>query len=214
MLHEACSQMRLWQRRLPGELPLYMSVNLSSKQFKQSNLITTITRTLDNTGLDPRRLMLEITESVVMENIEVATRMLEALRDLGVEVSIDDFGTGYSSLSYLHRLPIDTLKIDRSFISRMSENNENREIIRTIIMLARNLEMGVVAEGVETKEQIGLLRELKCESAQGYAFSMPINAGLAEQMIQRISAGGPAIPWADETSPPEIALPLASVYQM
>jgi len=191
-----------------------MSVNLSGKQFKQSNLITTITKTLDNTGLDPRRLKLEITESVVMENIEVATRMLEALRDLGVEMSIDDFGTGYSSLSYLHRLPIDTLKIDRSFISCMSENNENREIIRTIIMLARNLEMGVIAEGVETKEQIRLLRELKCESAQGYVFSMPVSAGLAEQMIQRVSAGEPAIPWADEASPPEIAVPLASVYQM
>jgi diguanylate cyclase (GGDEF)-like protein/PAS domain S-box-containing protein len=214
MLHEACTQMRLWQRRLPRELPLYMSVNLSSKQFKQSNLITTITRTLDNTGLDPRMLKLEITESVVMENIEVATRMLEALRDLGVEMSIDDFGTGYSSLSYLHRLPIDTLKIDRSFISRMTENNENREIIRTIIMLARNLEMAVVAEGVETKEQIRLLRELECESAQGYVFSMPINSGLAEQMIQRISAGEPAIPWADEASPLDIVVPLASIYQM
>jgi len=191
-----------------------MSVNLSSKQFKHSNLITTITRTLDSTGLDPRRLKLEITESVVMENIEVATRMLEALRDLGVEMIIDDFGTGYSSLSYLHRLPIDTLKIDRSFISAMTENNENREIIRTIIMLARNLQMEVVAEGVETKEQIRLLRELECDSAQGYVFSIPVNAGLAEQMIQRISAGEPAIPWADEVGPPDLPLPLASVYQM
>src|SRR5262249_4154041 len=140
---------------------------------------------LNMTRIDPRMLKLEITESIVMENIEVASGMLEQLRALGVELSIDDFGTGYSSLSYLHRLPIDTLKIDRSFVGRMRENNENKEIARTIILLAQNLGMGVVAEGVETREQVDLLCELKCQSGQGYLFSRPLDAEAAEQLIQK-----------------------------
>ena len=139
VLAEACAQMKIWEQHYSSSLPLLMSVNLSSKQFIHSELIEQIIQILQTTGISPSKLKLEITESVVMENVEVASQMLQQLRSLGIELSIDDFGTGYSSLSYLHRLPIDTLKIDRSFVSRIQENNENKEIVRTIILLAQNL---------------------------------------------------------------------------
>ncbi|HYE13215.1 MAG TPA: EAL domain-containing protein, partial [Pyrinomonadaceae bacterium] len=145
VLNEACKQMRRWQKSFPSDPPLFMSVNLSSKQFSQNTLISKVAVILQETGIDPHCVKLEITESVVMENIETATEMLRQLRALGVQLAIDDFGTGYSSLSYLHRFPIDTLKIDRSFVTRMSENNENTEIVRTIVVLAQNLGMDVVA---------------------------------------------------------------------
>ncbi|HZH89538.1 MAG TPA: EAL domain-containing protein [Pyrinomonadaceae bacterium] len=182
-LQEACRQMRRWQRRFPSDPPLFISVNLSGKQFTQADLIGQVKEILDETKLDPRSLKLEITESVVMENIDTATEMLKQLRALGVQLSIDDFGTGYSSLSYLHRFPIDTLKVDRSFVMRMVDNNENIEIVRTILMLAQNLGMDVVAEGVETKEQLALLRKLGCENGQGYFFSRPVSVGGAEKII-------------------------------
>jgi diguanylate cyclase (GGDEF)-like protein/PAS domain S-box-containing protein len=182
-LHEACRQMRRWQKRYPSDPPLSISVNLSGRQFTQPNLIEQVRDILADTKLDPRSLKLEITESVVMENIDTATEMLRQLRALGVQLSIDDFGTGYSSLSYLHRFPIDTLKIDRSFVMQMVDNNENIEIVRTIVMLAQNLGMDVVAEGVETKEQLALLRKLGCENGQGYFFSRPVSVGGAEKII-------------------------------
>jgi diguanylate cyclase (GGDEF)-like protein/PAS domain S-box-containing protein len=182
-LQEACRQMRRWQRRFPSDPPLFISVNLSSRQFTQPDMIDQVKDILDETKLDPRSLKLEITESVVMENIDTATEMLKQLRALGVQLSIDDFGTGYSSLSYLHRFPIDTLKVDRSFVMRMVDNNENIEIVRTILMLAQNLGMDVVAEGVETKEQLALLRKLGCENGQGYFFSRPVSVGGAEKII-------------------------------
>jgi EAL domain-containing protein (putative c-di-GMP-specific phosphodiesterase class I) len=123
----------------------------------------------------------------VMENIEAAVEMLESLRSLGVEVSIDDFGTGYSSLSYLHRLPIDTLKVDRSFVSRMANNNENTEIVRTIVTLAQSLDMKVVAEGVETSEQLAQLQILRCEGGQGFLFSRPLDAEAASALLAGMS---------------------------
>ncbi|HEY0174233.1 MAG TPA: EAL domain-containing protein, partial [Pyrinomonadaceae bacterium] len=138
---------------------------------------------LRRTGLNPRQLKLEITEGAVMDNIDAATEMLRQLRDLGVQLAIDDFGTGYSSLSYLHRFPIDTLKIDRSFVTRMANNTENIEIVRTIVMLAQVLGMDVVAEGVETKEQLKILRDLHCEYGQGYYFSRPASASDSEKII-------------------------------
>jgi diguanylate cyclase (GGDEF)-like protein/PAS domain S-box-containing protein len=183
MLHESCRQMRRWQKLFPGEAPLFVSVNLSAKQFAQPNLTGAVAAVLEKTKLSPRCLKLEITESVVMENIEAATEMLRELRALGVQLAIDDFGTGYSSLSYLHRFPIDTLKIDRSFVTRMVDNSENIEIVRTIVMLAQILGMDVVAEGVETKEQLALLRKLGCENGQGYYFSRPATPTDAEKII-------------------------------
>ena len=135
------------------------------------------------TGFDPRSLKLEITESVVMENAEEATARIGQLRDLGVELYLDDFGTGYSSLSYLHRFPVDTLKIDRSFINWMGVRDENSEIVRTIVELAHNLRMKVIAEGVETEEQVSYLKALQCEYGQGYYFSRPLDAESAGRLI-------------------------------
>jgi len=175
--------MKRWLDAVPENDDLTMSVNLSNKQFGNSGLLEQIVQALEITGLDPRRLKLEITESVVMDNVSVATETLAHLRALGVELGIDDFGTGYSSLSYLHRLPIDTLKIDRSFVSSLSDNSENREIVRTIIMLAQNLGMNVVAEGVETTAQLEQLIDLKCESGQGYLFSAAVDAEAAARLI-------------------------------
>jgi diguanylate cyclase (GGDEF)-like protein/PAS domain S-box-containing protein len=182
-LHEACRQMREWQEKFPQASPIFMSVNLSAKQFNHSLLIAQIDNVLRRTGLSPRQLKLEITEGAVMDNIDTASDMLRHLRDLGVQLAIDDFGTGYSSLSYLHRFPIDTLKIDRSFVTRMANNHENVEIVRTIVMLAQALGMDVVAEGVETKEQLKLLRDLQCEYGQGYYFSRPSSPADAERII-------------------------------
>jgi EAL domain-containing protein (putative c-di-GMP-specific phosphodiesterase class I) len=182
-LHEACRQMRRWEKTYNTATPLFISVNLSCKQFNNQLLLEQVSNVLNKTGISPRRLKLEITESAVMDNIDSATEMLSQLRDLGVQLAIDDFGTGYSSLSYLHRFPIDTLKIDRSFVTRMADNAENVEIVRTIVMLAQVLGMDVIAEGVETKEQLKILRDLRCEFGQGYYFSRPSNTSDAEKII-------------------------------
>ncbi|MEP6818822.1 MAG: EAL domain-containing protein [bacterium] len=189
VLRAACKQMRQWHAAL-GRESLTISVNLSGKQLTQTNLIQQIQETLEQTGLKPGCLRLEITESVVMENAELATNTLLQLRKLGVHLSIDDFGTGYSSLSYLHRFPVNTLKIDRSFIGRMAKGDENSEIVRTICTLANNLGMEVVAEGVETREQLELLRSLKCEYGQGYLFSRPVDAKTATKLVIENPSGG------------------------
>ena len=183
VLYEACRQMQAWQEQLSVKQPLAISVNLSVKQFIQQDLIEQIDQILQQTGLDVQNLKLEITESVIMENTESATIMLSQLRALGIQLCMDDFGTGYSSLSYLHRFPINTLKIDRSFISSMSMNSENLEIVRTIIALARNLNLDVTAEGVETAEQLAQLRALQCEYGQGYFFSKPVDSEVAGKLI-------------------------------
>jgi diguanylate cyclase (GGDEF)-like protein/PAS domain S-box-containing protein len=182
VLGEACRQIKAWQEQFPSE-PLQISVNLSGKQFTQTDLVEQIKCLLDEIGLEPRSLKLEITESTVMENTEVAIKLLQELEALGIELSIDDFGTGYSSLSYLHRFPLATLKIDRSFVSRMEGQNENAEIVRTIVMLARSLGMDVVAEGIETESQLSQLAALQCDYGQGYLFSKPVDAERASQLL-------------------------------
>ncbi len=183
VLNEACRQMREWQRLGLADESVTMSVNLSSRQFSQVDLIDHIASALRDSGLKAGNLKLEITESMVMENIDTAIDMLMQLRNLGVGLSIDDFGTGYSSLSYLHRFPIDTLKIDRSFVTQMTDNSENAEIVRTIVTLARSLDMAVVAEGVETADQLRQLGELGCDYGQGYLFSRPVGAGQAAELL-------------------------------
>jgi diguanylate cyclase (GGDEF)-like protein/PAS domain S-box-containing protein len=171
VLTQACRQIKIWQQDFPQDQTLQVSVNLSGKQFIAPDLIGQIKRVIQETGVNPHCLKLEITESMMMENIELVIGTLEQLRAIGLELSIDDFGTGYSSLSYLHRLPASTLKIDRSFVSRMNAEGENAEIVKTITSLARHLKMSVVAEGVETLEQANQLIELGCEYGQGYYFS-------------------------------------------
>jgi diguanylate cyclase (GGDEF)-like protein len=183
ILYESCRQTREWHLAWPGK-PLTISVNLSAKQFAQPDLIGQVKRILAKTGLAAEYVKLEITESVVMKNAEIATAMLMQLCALGVHLSIDDFGTGYSSLSYLHRFPVKTLKIDRSFIGRMGQGGENSEIVRTINTLAQNLGMEVVAEGVETVEQLEQLKSMNCTLGQGYLFSRPLDANAANAFIQ------------------------------
>ncbi|HYY43056.1 MAG TPA: bifunctional diguanylate cyclase/phosphodiesterase, partial [Pyrinomonadaceae bacterium] len=195
VLREACAQMERWQKIFPADPPLVISVNLSSKQFIQQDLIKQVAGIIEETNIDPKGLKLEITESMVMDNVEQATEMLRQLRALGLKLSIDDFGTGYSSLSYLHRFPVDTLKIDRSFVTRMTDNNENLEIVRTIVTLAQTLGMDVVAEGVETNEQLSMLHTLGCENGQGYFFSKPVDAKGAEKIIcDTYVVGGSKLP--------------------
>jgi EAL domain-containing protein (putative c-di-GMP-specific phosphodiesterase class I) len=176
ILQESCRQLRKWQNHNSLANTIAVSVNLSSKQFLQPDLSEQVATVLEETGLSPSCLKLEITESHILDNTEMAIAAMNRLRALGIEISLDDFGTGYSSLSYLHRLPIDYLKIDRSFINRMEEKKENAEIVRTIIKLAQNLKMKVVAEGIETAEQLSLLKKLNCEYGQGYFFSKPLKA--------------------------------------
>ncbi|HEX6715625.1 MAG TPA: diguanylate cyclase [Pyrinomonadaceae bacterium] len=183
VLESACRQARDWHRTYPASPPLFVSVNLSVKQFNQPGLVENIANLLNEFQLPPRCLKLEITESVFTDNIEAAIGLLTQLRNLGVQLSIDDFGTGYSSLSYLQRFPIDTLKIDRSFVTQMMENEENLAIVRTIVALAQNLGMDVVAEGVETEDQLRLLRKLECENGQGFLFSTPLGGSDLDQFI-------------------------------
>jgi diguanylate cyclase (GGDEF)-like protein/PAS domain S-box-containing protein len=189
VLRSACCQMRVWQERFSTTSSLTISVNLSSKQFLQPDLIEQIDQILHETGLPACSLRLEVTESAIMENSETATTMLFQLRSMGIQIYIDDFGTGYSSLSYLQRFPVNALKIDQSFISRMGIDGEDSEIVRTIVMLAHKLGIDVVAEGVETAEQLAQLRGI-CGTqaqAQGYFFSKPLNSKAAETLI----AGSP-----------------------
>ena len=195
VLEESCRQMREWQLASPSDAGLTVSVNLSAKQLAQPDLVEQIKQVLHRTGLDPRRLKLEITESVVMENADKATHLLNRLRELGVRLSIDDFGTGYSSLSYLHQLPVDTLKIDRSFVARMGEKDENLEIVRTIITLAGNVGMSVIAEGVETERQKAQLKRLGCQFAQGYLFSPPVDAEAAALLLPGEAQRNPDSTW-------------------
>ena len=188
VLESACRQAREWQEMYPASPPLFVSVNLSVKQFNQPGLVENIASLLQRFQLPPRCLKLEITESVFSDNIEAAVGLLTQLRELGVQLSIDDFGTGYSSLSYLQRFPIDTLKIDRSFVTQMMENEENLAIVRTIVALAQNLGMDVVAEGVETEDQLKLLRKLECENGQGFLFSTPLAGGQLNHYIESQTA--------------------------
>jgi len=173
VFREACQQMGAWCRHRNANVPLTISVNVSAKQFAQTGFIEQLGAILLETGLPARQLRLEITESVIMEQGDSTTQLLTDLHALDITLQIDDFGTGYSSLSMLHCFPIDALKIDRSFVSRLGANGENGEIVKTIITLAHNLGMDVIAEGVETVGQLDYLRILGCDYAQGYLFSQP-----------------------------------------
>jgi len=173
LLREACQHLRSWQSEFPSDPPLTMSVNMTSREFAQPDLTGEIRKSLDQTGIDPSCLQLEIIETIAMGDAEKSGHVLAQLKALGVRLSIDDFGTGYSSLSRLRRIPVDTLKIDRAFISNMDSDKENREIVRAIIVLAHNLGLKVVAEGTEKEEHTNLLKQFNCEMAQGYLFSRP-----------------------------------------
>lgn len=183
VLREACRQMQTWQLGFCDKAPAIIAVNLSARQFLQLDLVERIDSILQETGLKPSSLTLEITETIVMENSEEAALMLLRLKALGVRLSIDDFGTGYSSLSRLHSFPVNTLKIDRSFVNQIGSSGENSEIVQAIVMLAEHIGVSVTAEGVETTAQLTKLKELNCDEAQGYFFSRPLNSHAAQELI-------------------------------
>lgn len=180
VLESACQQMRIWQARYRNDPPLIISVNLSARHFLQSDLVQQCRAVLYETQLSNSSLSVEVTESAMMPDPETAIELMHQLKSLGIKISLDDFGTGYSSLSYLHRFPLDSLKIDRSFVSRIMEDDE---IVRTIITLGRNLGLRVIAEGVETAEHVNKLRDLGCEMAQGFYYSVPINSQEATDLL-------------------------------
>ncbi len=181
VLRSACVQNRAWQ--LAGLPPLRIAVNLSARQFQQQNLIKTIAQVLKETGLEPEYLELEITESLVMQDVDFTVSVLRELQVMGIHISMDDFGTGYSSLSSLMCFPLHTLKIDQSFIRNLTTNPSNAAIITSVVTLGHGLNLKVIAEGVETLEQLAFLRSAKCDFMQGYLFSQPLNAEAATQFI-------------------------------
>jgi len=185
VLRQACSHAWAWQQHHNGE-PLIVSVNLSPRQFMQKDLVRQIQAACAETGLATTSLKLEITESMVMQDPNMVCNTLKELKSLGVRIGIDDFGTGYSSLSYLHSFPIDTLKIDRSFITGIETEKDTVEIVRTIITLAHGLGLEVTAEGIETVEQLNILRDLGCETGQGYFFSRPVDMSMTTDLLQSV----------------------------
>jgi diguanylate cyclase (GGDEF)-like protein/PAS domain S-box-containing protein len=191
VLTECCRQTRAWQIRYPRAPALQVSVNVSTRQLVEADISAEVLTILSETGFEAKSLSLEITESALMQNVAKSVQTLQKLHDLGVRICIDDFGTGYSSLSYLQNLPIDTLKIDRSFVTRLDETPAQVEIVRAIVALAHNLGMHVVAEGVETSAQASALAALGCTHAQGYLYSRPVSAEQAEQMIVHDLRGAP-----------------------
>lgn len=186
VLRTACAQAKAWQEA--GLAPIRVAVNLSARQFQQGDLMETVRLVLQETGLDPHYLELEITESVAVRDIDFTTAMLSELKEMGVQIAIDDFGTGHSSLNYLKRLPIDDVKIDRSFVGDLDIDPNDAAIVGSVIAMTHELNLRAVAEGVETKEQLAFLRERQCDLAQGFLFARPMPADAAEQMIARGTA--------------------------
>jgi EAL domain-containing protein (putative c-di-GMP-specific phosphodiesterase class I) len=175
IIEAACRQLKTWQEQFPKKPALHMSINLSGKQFGQPDLVERIEQTLQETGLEGHSLKMEITESIAMTDVESTIAVMLRLKALNLQLSIDDFGTGYSSLSYLHRFPTSTIKVDRSFVSRMGYESEDAHIVQTIVLLGHNLGMEIVAEGIETSDQLASLRKLDCEYGQGYFFAKPLS---------------------------------------
>ena len=190
VFQEACRQLQYWRNKFSQELSLVLNINFSTIQLKQSDLLENIQTILDATELPGSSVKLEITESCLLENSESQIQVLQKLKDLGIKICIDDFGTGYSSLSRLHEFPIDTLKIDRAFVTRMEANSGGLEMVKMIIALAHSLNMNVVAEGVETETQLEQLKALGCEFVQGYFLAKPLDKVAAEEFIQRLGVRG------------------------
>jgi diguanylate cyclase (GGDEF)-like protein len=182
VLHEACRQNKAWQDA--GLAPISVSVNVSARQFREKNLVSRVVHALRESGLHAKYLELEITESLIMQDVDQAVATMEELENLGVQISIDDFGTGYSSLSALKTFPLVRLKIDKSFINNLPENESDKAVASAVISLGQKLNLRVIAEGVETAEQVAFLRENNCDEMQGYHFSRPIRAPDIEKMLR------------------------------
>jgi EAL domain-containing protein (putative c-di-GMP-specific phosphodiesterase class I) len=176
ILDQACSQCAYWNREFEHLRPLAITVNVSSRQFLDDGLVAAVNFAIENSGLDPKNLILEITEGTMLKNTEATIATLKRLRQVGVRLAIDDFGTGYSSMSYLHKFPIDVLKIDKSFIDKINAGAEGAAMARAIISMSETLHLGTIAEGIERPEQIAMLQGLGCEMGQGYLFAHPLGA--------------------------------------
>jgi EAL domain-containing protein (putative c-di-GMP-specific phosphodiesterase class I) len=185
VLREACRQLREWQQEVPSLVNLSVNVNISGKHFIQSDFVQFIENTLQETGLDAQNLTLEITESVVVENEETTVELCNMLQSLGVRIEIDDFGIGYSSLGYLSQFPVSGLKIDQSFVSKMTEDSSEADIVQAIVMLSHRLGVGVIAEGVETASQYNQLKALGCEYGQGFYVSRPLESSQTKLLLGR-----------------------------
>jgi diguanylate cyclase (GGDEF)-like protein len=186
IFEESCRQLKQWQENIPATQSLFISVNMSSQQFAQKDLPDQIRQVLDMVGLPARCLRIEITEGVLIDNSTSIIETLNAIRKMGVKLSIDDFGTGYSSLSYLHKFPFDTLKIDRSFLENADSDFEKLEILQSMVRLAWNLGLEVVAEGIETPKHFAQIKALRCESGQGFLFSQPLRTAAMEEMLRNL----------------------------
>jgi diguanylate cyclase (GGDEF)-like protein len=184
VLREACIQARRWQQAFPSDPPFTMAVNISARQVHQPGLLGVVAEALSESGIDPNTLVLEITESLMMQDADLAIARLNELKQLGVRLAIDDFGTGYSSLSYLRRFPVDILKIDKSFVDGVSHKGKEQELAQSIIELGQTLHLEIVAEGVEHAEQLGWLQSRHCDLGQGFLFSEPIDAGDLTRMLE------------------------------
>jgi diguanylate cyclase (GGDEF)-like protein/PAS domain S-box-containing protein len=184
VLEEACRQAAAWHGQFPTQPPLILSVNLSPRQFQQPTIVADVARALKESGFPANCLKLEITEGIIMEDVEATIRTLWELKGLGLQIAVDDFGTGYSSLSYLKRLPLDVLKIDRSFVSGIGHNQEDTAIVHAIMAMAKSLNFKVTGEGIETAEQLALLGQWGCDSGQGYLFSKPLDSHDAEALLE------------------------------
>ncbi len=190
VLATACRQIRDW-REDTGHSDLFVTVNISGRQFRKAGFVDEVREVIEDSGADPAMLKLEITESMLMENPQRMANILERLKSLGLSLAMDDFGTGYSSLSYLNRFPIDVIKIDRSFIRRMFQGRRDTKLVRTIVSLGRGMDMDVVAEGVEELGQVDTLQDMGCELAQGYYYSKPLPAEEATRLLKEGRALGP-----------------------
>jgi diguanylate cyclase (GGDEF)-like protein/PAS domain S-box-containing protein len=194
VLREACRQVKAWQERWPAPVPLTIAVNLSARQLQYSGIVDEVRAALAAAGLDPQSLVLEITETAIMEHLDAAIALLTELRRLGVRLALDDFGTGYSSLSYLQRLPVDILKIDRSFVAGVARSTEDSALARGILTLGQTLGLETVAEGIETAEQLAALRALGCQLGQGYLFARPLGPAAVDALLERHHPGVHADP--------------------
>jgi EAL domain-containing protein (putative c-di-GMP-specific phosphodiesterase class I) len=197
VLEQSLKTLARWQQDFPRAKPLTMSVNVSPRQFHQTDFVEQVINAVTASGAPPHTLRLEITESVTIHNAQQAIEILHRLRQFGVRVSIDDFGTGYSSLSYLHQLPFDTLKIDRAFVSALQSRSDGGKIVQTILDLAKNLSLDVIAEGTESEEHVNILHQMGCGYAQGYFFSLPLDETAANEMLSANVAAVRAPPLLD-----------------
>jgi EAL domain-containing protein (putative c-di-GMP-specific phosphodiesterase class I) len=185
VLGEACRQNKAWQTM--GLPPINVCVNVSARQFKEKNLVASVVAALKDSGLEARYLELELTESVIMQDVDQAITTMNELQDLGVQLSIDDFGTGYSSLSALKKFPVGRLKIDKSFIEHLPDDENDKAVASAVISLGQKLNLRVIAEGVETDEQVAFLRDNNCDEMQGYHFSKPVAAEGIEALLRTAS---------------------------